>query len=370
MRRVARRCALFSWILLLVVAARVAAQGDKLGDQLSADLAHYHVLIAADRRGDRTIPQQVLSLHRDRFRAVLGALATKRDTVNPWEPERFRAAALMHTEAAFLPHRRTDDRTFEQLDIASQILAKGGPEVRDFASRWYVAVSRVLRDRLRLEDAERLLELGRSRLPDDPAVLCESGTLEEYLATDARYSPALRSVPAGALPSFREWPRREAAIMDRRAHRLERAAAFLRAGVDRHSPDAVCSLHLGRVSSLRADYPAAERYLRPLRDSDDAALSYLASLFLGAAAEQQSLFADAALHYREAIARVPRAHAAYFGLSSTMYKQGRADEARAALADAVLPDENNRRDPFWWYFVEPGGMANQRLETLRREVVQ
>lgn len=356
---------LISLLLLLAGASPAVGQGDKLSDAL----ARYHALIAAYRAGDRTVPQQVLSIDRQLFRSMLGALATNLDTVHPWESGRFTTAAFMHTEAAFLQHRYTSDRTFEQLDIASQILAKGGPEIRDTSSRWYVAVARVLRDRMRFEDAERLLELGRARLRDDAAVLCESGTLEEYLATDARYPPNIRSALRGGSLAFSVWPRREAAVMQRRERRLERAATFLQASASR-TMDAVCGLHLGRVSLLRGDNDVAERYLRPLVESDDAAISYLASLFLGAGAERRSEFAEAGARYRDAIARVPRAHAAYFGLSSVLYRQGDAHGARAALTGAILPDDNNRRDPFWWYFVEPGSVATQRLQALRKEVVK
>jgi tetratricopeptide (TPR) repeat protein len=293
--------------------------------------------------------------------------------VRPWERGRYAAAALLHTEAALgLLARKDASGVSFHLDTASRLFVRGGPDLRSVASRWYVAVVRVLRDRTWVKHAEQLLELGRRRLPADPPMLCESGTLAEWLATDPTLGPsAARQLRINAAGPGR--PLSRGAFTDlerRRASDLRRAAGWLTDALEHGSSDAMCRLHLGRVWSLQGEYEHSDPLLLELRDHGDDAVAYLASAFLGASAERRDQLDQAASHYRSAIARFPRGHAAYFGLSGVLQKSGRISEARGVLDDVVDAEENNRREPWWWYFVEPERLADRRLQELRNEVVR
>jgi predicted Zn-dependent protease len=101
--------------------------------------------------------------------------------------------------------------------------------------------------------------------------------------------------------------------------------------------------------------------------TSEAAYAYLASMFLGTAAERRDDLGLAETRYREAIERLPDGHAAYIALSRVLRLTGRIDAARTLLSASAARPTGTRREPWWWYFYEAPGLAAARVEARRQE---
>lgn len=346
------RCACAIAALLASVVPCSARQTDGGPERARNDLRQYHARINDFRDGKIDAVEWLQSLPHRRITTFVGLIEGSDDPFKPWEKSRFRLAAMMHTDAALQLQKNADpEGVIFHLDIAGRLLRRGGDEINRFASRWYLAVSRWLRDQGSLAAADRYLKLGRDRLPHDPAVLYESGTLAEMVATD--YS-SRASIDAN---------------VKAREERLTMAAGWLRASLQEDGSRAMTRLHLGRVQTLRHEEEDGLQHLHALVSAADPALAYLAALFSGAAYERLGRLDDAAASYRVASARFPLGHAAPVALSEVLQKSGHGDESRAVLQAAlVLPRRlGSIREPWWWYLIEPPGVAEDRIVELRKE---
>lgn len=331
------------------------------------DLTDYHRLIASYRAGKTSPVLELMEWAPRQVLAVVDGIERSGDPLRPWEPARFAAAAWMHTDAALRCIAGGDrDGVSVQLDAATRVLHSGGDRTTAVARRWYFAVVRHLRDRQWLATAEKLLELGRERMPEDPVVLRESGMLAEFLATDPTIPPAragLDGIPAtrAEVPAGGPF----AAMAQRRGRYLQGAERWLRRSLDLEPSSVECRLHLGRVASL-LERAEGSQLLDGLRASERSH-AYLAEVFLGASAERAGDLALAESRYRAAIARLPEGHAACIALCRVLRVAGRSDEARALLAASVARPAGTRREPWWWYFYEAPGLAAARMEARREE---
>ena len=337
-------------------------------EQAVRDLRQYHAWLAAYRNGDPEAIAWLLALDRKRVARVVSRATGAQDPFRPWERERFEAAALLHTDAARQLLELDDgEGAFFHLDMGSRILAKAAADMRDFASRWYFTVSRYLRELDELSIADKLLQLGRRRLPENALLLYESGTLEEISAT-------LFSEGHGVSENVRR--RRgdlnNAASWFREALTQSERLAGPRIQSDGNADFAlVAGLHFGRVQTLRGeDRDALEHLGKVLGSTSDAATAYLAALFTGAAHERRGRLDAAADAYRQAISRFAAGYAAPMALSAVLQRLGHGDRSREVLLEVVSEAAGPVREPWWWYLFEPPGVAYERLTKLRSEVVR
>lgn len=331
------------------------------------DLSSYHVLVVSYRAGRTSPVLEIMGWPPRRLLSIVDGIEGPGDPVRPWDTGRFAAAAWMHTDAALRFIGLGDrDGASAQLDAASRVLRAGGARTTPLARQWYFAVVRGLRDRQWLATAERLLQLGRERMPGDPVVLRESGMLAELLATDPTIPPA-RAGLADVLAARRQTPLVEpfTALAERRTRHLDDADRWLRQALDREPSSVDCRLHLGRVASLldRQDAPALLETVR----AAEAAYAYLADMFLGASAERAGRMDVAESHYRSALERLADGHAAYMALARVLRMAGHTDEARGLLDASVSRSPDDRREPWWWYFYEAPGLAAARMDARRDE---
>lgn len=355
--------------------------GEVERDQIKSELRHYHDLILDYRRGSAGVVERLLTWDTRKFGRVLNAIEGTNDDTRPWEPIRFKAAAMVHTDAALrLVERSNMDAALSHLDVGGRLLAKGGAELRPFAARWYQAAARLLQERGSPQLPERFLESARMRLPDDSTVLYESGMLHERMATDSVlptvvHAPDLRAPPP-ASDAREDAPIRRITRDDvdnlkrRRADNLNRAALFLRQSLAADDSNSLARLHLGRVESLRQKNDEALALLRQAATSQDPATGYLALLFIAALHERQGSLGAAADAYRAAIDRFPRGHAAYIALSAVLQRSGHADESRAVLGRVVDAAVASRREPWWSYLAEHRSVNVERFDQLRQEARQ
>ena len=379
MRAVTR---LLPWLFAIapsIAAAQVLPEIAR--SSLQAQLWEYRDFIADYRRSGVHALERILLWDKKQMDRVLGAMNTDADEIRPWEAVFLRAGAMLHTDAALrLLQRAETEQALLHVDAAGQLLQKAGSDSDAYAGRWSLAVARLLRAFDKLPEAERFLEASRRRWPLNPAVLFESGALEEVLAGDVSVPVVIELTDRGGPPQAIP-PRATGATVPlnrqdvdelrrRRAGHLERAARWFQQALDGDPSHADARLRLGRVQTLRNEHAAALKLLQEAAASEDRDLAYLARLFSAALHERQERLDEAAAAYRAAIEGAPSSHAAYVGLSAVLRRTGREDEARTVLSRVVDGSVRNRRDPWWSYLREPAGVSLARFSDLRREVRQ
>lgn len=350
-------------------------------DHIRSDLSDYHVMLDAYADGDAAGSiEAVLDLSRRRLardwtgltRALYNINTRGIDPHAPWDARRYALAVMLHTDAALRMAGETrGDEAFVQFQVAVDLLQLGvrcAPgRFTSLAPRWYVALSRLLRDRTVLGAAEALLELGRTRLENEPAIFAESGVLAESVATIYAWSQ-LEARTSWTAGDDRLLLRQ---VTDRRQAWLNDAANWISRAADLEPGNDDTLLHLGRVRALRFDEAAALTTLGTVLErtpSDDTA--YLAGIFIAAVHDRRDRLDEAAASYRRALGRVPGGHAGRTGLADVLRRSGKLDEARGLLLALATERSGRVQEPLWWYILEPPGMADDRLAGLRTEARQ
>ena len=166
-------------------------------DHIRSGLSDYHAMLDAYADGDAASSvAAVLDLSRRRLARDWTGLTRALSSINtrgidphaPWDARRYALAVMLHTDAALRIAGETwGDEAFVQFQVAADLLQLGvrcAPgRFKSLSPRWYVALSRLLRDRTVLSAADALLELGRTRLENEPAIFGESGVMAESVAT-------------------------------------------------------------------------------------------------------------------------------------------------------------------------------------------
>jgi len=344
-----------------------------------SNLKKYQTLLRKYCAGDPSASETLLSWDAESLTDAVTLINSIDDDTRPWSVADIKAAALMHTDAVFslLPTSGHDDTVVLQLDVAGRVLVRGAPfienpgedlarrnaEVRAFASRWYVALSRVLRDRIRFDAAHILLRLGRDRLPGDAAVLYESGTMEEFIATQP-----WEKLPADLASRFAG---HQADVILNRLHtqheqQLADAERWLRQSLALMPGQVAAQLRLGRVLMLRGKDEEAARAFAAIPDPS-ADVRYLTAMFLGALEERRGAIAPAIEAYKRAAAVLPRAQSANIALSQLLQRQGHGEESRL-LVEALVSETSIEPDPWWIYFFEQPATLISRLDALFKEI--
>ena len=141
------------------------------GEMLRAveDLKRYESLVVQFREGRDVVVTDLLQWKEDRLTAAISLINTLHDSIRPWPADFLRSATVLHTDAAIrlLGLKGLIDAAFFHFRIAFDFLETGRAALRPFASRWVFAVSRWMRSRGRVFDAETFLGFGRVVVPDN-----------------------------------------------------------------------------------------------------------------------------------------------------------------------------------------------------------
>jgi tetratricopeptide (TPR) repeat protein len=329
-----------------------------------ADLNQYHGMVAVYRQGNDEVARELLTWDETRLAKAVGGIDSSKDPNRPWGDEFLRSGSLLQTAAALECLRTASgDRMMLHLNLAAEQLQRGSAALAPFASRWYYAVSRLLRSQNHLPAAEQILETARKNSPGDPLVLYESATIEEMRATE--WQSARVGIRTGSGSSFRDANALDDILKDRTA-RLLRARDWLRQSVATR-PTTLSRLHFGRVLMMRMEDDEALQQLEGVRrETSDRASQYLAHLFIAAVHERKGRLDEAASAYRQAIDCFPESDVAYIALSEVLQAAGHGDEARTILRDFLNP-RGERHEPWSWYFLEPRSIARERMDALIAE---
>jgi tetratricopeptide (TPR) repeat protein len=323
-------------------------------------VVRYRQLIEKYRHGDPDSVDAVIALPPDHLESILRVIFAIPD--QPWAQQgELRAASMLHTDAALRNVEHGDRR--RHLNVAGRMLHASGVRDDPFVPRWYYAVSRALRERVAFSVAQDLLERGRAQVPGNPTILYESANVAETLSRG--YSLGVTERVSG----IRSIDPDTGHNLQRRARLLNDAARWLREALERDESMLIARLHLGRVETLRSREKDGLVHLeRVFSATTDEATGYLAALFTAAAHERMGRLDAAQASYRQAIARFPAGQAAYVALSELLQRAGQVDESRAMLNTLLAGRTESTREPWWWYLADPPGVADERLDALRREV--
>jgi tetratricopeptide (TPR) repeat protein len=343
-------------------------------EQRAAEMKRYRGVVDSYASGDSAAVKNILGWDTKRLEAIVTVIGTSHDPSRSWTPDALRAATMLHTDAAMDRLYEDERRVGFELHVASRLLQKGGPALHAFSRQWYSIVSRTLRSAALFSVDERFLESGRKLQPHDATLLYESGLLQEHLSTFAAFltpveipaGPPPR--PGGALQSQGEFGARrgpQPAADYRRA--LNNAAEWFRASLAVDGSSELARLHLGRVQILRGNREGAE-LLERLTASGDPATAYLATMFLAGMHARDERPELVAKWYRAAIAWLPSAQSPYIGLSETLQKLGRGDEARDVLRTWLDRPSTASADPWWLYLSDSPDELRRQLAALRATV--
>jgi tetratricopeptide (TPR) repeat protein len=379
----ARRCAaLILLVLSLLLSsapahARQVVTTEEEREHRAAEMKGYRALVDGYRTGDKTAVPGILQWEPKRLEAIVAIVGTSDDPSRLWTADQLRTATMLHTDAALDRLYEDERRVGFELHVASRLLQKGGSPLHAFGRDWYSVVSRTLRSVALFTVAERFLEDGRKRQPNDAALLYETGLLQEHTATFAAFIAQL-DIPVGPLPRPGGPLQSQGPLTSlagahpsvaeaRRA--LRSAAEWFQDALALDNSVELAQLHLGRVQMLRGDRQAP-KLLERLTTSLNADTAYLATMFLAAAEARNERLGASERWYRAAIAKLPSAQSAYVGLSETLLKLGRGDESRATLRTLLERPANSVTEPWWWYLSDPGDELRRRLSALRDRVRQ
>jgi tetratricopeptide (TPR) repeat protein len=124
-------------------------------------------------------------------------------------------------------------------------------------------------------------------------------------------------------------------------------------------------LRAGHVELRLSRYDAALATWTGLEGrTTDPALRFLLYLFRGLAYEGRARIDEARASYKAALAMSPRAHSATLRLAALAFRYGHDDD-QAAITDALLKDDDPRRDPWWSYYAADWRFWYPRIERVR-----
>ena len=195
---------------------------------------------------------------------------------------------------------------------------------------------------------------------NEPRLLLARGIVEEQFTapaevltrteTAASLSRAREAMAHAESESLRASERALARFQEAAQHEALRGEALLRAG---H-----VQLQLSRYDAAMATWNGLEEHIQ------EPALVFLLHLFRGIAYEGRARLDQSRASYRAALALSPSAHSATLRLAALSFRNGREQEA-AALTEALMRNDDPRRDPWWSYYAADWRLYYPRLEQVR-----
>lgn len=316
---------------------------------------------AAGRR--KTADVDVVDL--DAARRELGRLDPSSIPVDPaWTQEqaremRRRVLTSFALELAAIGARRHASSAARLVEWACAYVRSHAP-LNDFDRAWQLAALSVLEGGIDSHTLADHVSHAQAVFQDEPRLLLARGVVEEQFNAPAE--AIVRTESAAGLVRAREALARAEGEGFRASERA--IARFQDAARD----DAVAGearLRAGHVQLLLSRYDAAlATWTGVEQKTKDPAVLFLLHLFRGIAYEGRARFDEARQSYKAALAISPRAHSATLRLAALAFRYGHDDEP-GALADALLKDNDPRRDPWWSYYAADWRFWYPRIDRVR-----
>ena len=233
-------------------------------------------------------------------------------------------------------------------------------ENRDFARRFYLAMSMRCQWDFCLNEALDWGREGLKRFPRDAELLLAVGSTDEEGAT-LTDDQVLRFDTRG--------PRGVSSAGAAREFRFRSAQRSFAEALSVDPNMLLAELRLGRVQWRLGASDAARSALEDvLARASDPRLLYLAHLFLGRVHEDADRREPALREYRLALEADPRSQAAAVALSHALRQAGDAEGARAALVKTMaFAARYGERDAYWNYLMGNAASREELFDALRKE---
>lgn len=248
------------------------------------------------------------------------------------------------------------------------------PETKDFARRFFLAMTLRSQWAFCLEDARRWGREGLDRFPRDPELLLAWGGVHEEGATLEN---------GGALARMDGAPirRQDDGLGARaRAKWFEEARRSFSEAIAIDPALVLARVHLGRVLWRLGEGEQARSALAQAQEgalaqaqerARDPMIQYLAHLFLGQVHEDADRLTEAVAEYRAALDLDPQAQSAAVALSHGLRLLGDPESARQVLERALSrAGRRSGRDPYWDYIVGTAVHADEMFGELRRATLE
>jgi len=235
----------------------------------------------------------------------------------------------------------------------------------DFDRAWQLAALALLEGGIDSTALHEHLNHLPAGLAEYPRIVLARGIAEEQFSAPAEV--LTRSVAAAGLARARE----QLARMEGERYRAaERAIAKFRdaAKTDEIAGEAALrqghvQLRMGRFDTALATWKGLDAAIT------DPALLYLLHLFRGEAYEGYNRVPQAREAYISALKVSPGAHSATMRLAALAFVNGHGDDPYP-LVDALLRDDDARRDPWWSYYAADWRFWYPRIERVRQLALQ
>jgi tetratricopeptide (TPR) repeat protein len=354
----------------LVVAVWLAAALAPLGAQPAsppmADLIGQY----ADWVNGRRAVADLSVVDLDVARRELGRLDPAAIPVDPaWTAEqaremRRRLLTSFALELAALGSTRHASSAARLVEWACPYIRTHAP-LNDFDRAWQLAALSVLEGGIDSHALADHLAHAQPVFPGQPRLILARGIAEEQF--NAPSEVLVRSETAAGLQRARDQLVRSEGEGFRAA---ERAIARFQEAAQNDAIAGEALLRAGHVEMRLARYDAALATWKNLEGrTTDPALRYLLYLFRGLAYEGRARVDDARASYTAALAMSPGAHSATLRLAALGFRYGHDDE-HVALTDALLENDDPRRDPWWSYYAGDWRFWYPRIAAVRAELTR
>jgi tetratricopeptide (TPR) repeat protein len=352
---------------LVGVAAHPTLAGKR---QDTHGIAAYEALVADYHRGDSSAVDRLEAWSTADVDAAIEATHGHEDPLHDWEPWRYKAAMMLHTDLA-LKRPSSIKAVVDQFHTAQDLFRKAPASLAPFGIAWNAAAASWLRRQQQFLEALHLLDSARHDLHDPPRLTYEAGLAAEQLGV------AFENIASSAFLSKSRLPPGiplDLALKTNGGIAL-RYLATARTDLERAArkmpDDPVVRLHLARVLLLtRHDKEALAAASAVEANERDDAAAYIGALLTGAVEERRGRINEAAAHYRHAIARFPQGQFAYVALSEAELSAGHADAAHAAIAAMLARDVSGPRghkEPWWFFTWEAADGVTDVFQAVRQD---
>jgi len=231
--------------------------------------------------------------------------------------------------------------------------------INDFDRAWQLAALAALEGGIDSTALHAHLDHVQAGFGDEPRHMLARGIADEQFGAPAEV--LTRSVSAAGLARAREALAR---AEGERYRALDRAIVRFRDAAKLEPVAAEATLRMGHVQHRLARHDGALATWANIEAMNpEPAVLYLAHLFRGLAHESYGRTDAARDSYVAALKISPKAHSANMRLAALSYVHG-GDDPYPAL-DALLRDNDPRRDPWWSYYAADWRFWYPRIERVR-----
>ena len=258
----------------------------------------------------------------------------------------------------------------KQAAVAARLIEWACPYIRshtpinDFDRAWQLAALAVLQGGIDSAVLHGHLDHVQTGFGSEPRVVLGRAIADEQFGAPAEV--LTRSVSSANLARAKEALAR---AEGERYRTSERAIARFREAAKIDSIAAEATLRMGHVQYRAGRYDTALTTWTLLENrTDDPALQFLVHLFRGLAYEGYDRVGPARESYIAALRVSPGAHSATMRLAALAFIHGRGDDPHP-LVDALLRNDDPRRDPWWSYYAGDWRFWYPRIERVRTALV-